>query len=452
MNTPICDFVKKYQESEPIRFHMPGHKGMGKSDSVAYDITEIEGADSLYAADGIIRESEENASTLFGCKTYYSTEGSSQCIRAMLMLLSLFAKKNARKPRILAAKNAHKTFLGALALLDVEVDWIPCESSISYLSAEISPSRLETYLRGLTDLPTALYVTSPDYLGALSDIEGLARICHRYGLLLLVDNAHGAYLRFLPTSEHPIDLGADLVCDSAHKTLPVLTGGAYLHISPALPAFFAEHAKEALSLFGSTSPSYLILQSLDEANTILEEKFPRALEAFFPVAARLWHKLRAAGYTLLSDEPLKMTIHAKRYGYLGTELAEILRKNGIECEFSDPDYVVLMFSPLAPVASLDRLEEVLCGIERRPLIEQPAPTLLPCRRLLSIKEALLSPTEEIPVEEAVGRILSSPSVSCPPAVPIVISGEEINESVVEAFRYYGIRSCRVVTESEKHIV
>ena len=445
MNTPICNFVKQYTESKPLRLHMPGHKGMGESGMEAFDITEIKGADSLYEAHGIIRESEENASALFGCKTYYSTEGSSQCIRAMLMLLTLYAKRNAKKAKILAAKNAHKTFLTSLALLDADVEWLPCEGN-SYLSAEISPSLLEAYLRTLTELPTALYVTSPDYLGTLCDIEGLSRVCHRYGLLLLVDNAHGAYLKFLPTSGHPIDLGADLVCDSAHKTLPVLTGGAYLHVSPALPSFFGEHAKDALALFGSTSPSYLILQSLDAANAILEKEFPHALQAFLPAAARLWHQLRVAGYTLLSDEPLKLTVMAKRYGYFGDELADLLRKEGIECEFSDRDFLVLMFSPLAPTTELDRLRDALCHIERRPVIEQTAPTLLPCRRMLSIREALLSPSEEVSIEEAVGRVLASPSVSCPPAVPIVLSGEEINESAVDAFRYYGIRSGRVIAE------
>ena len=102
-----------------------------------------------------------------------------------------------------------------------------------------------------------MYVTSPDYLGGMQDVAALAEVCHRYGTLLAVDNAHGAYLRFLRPSRHPLDLGADLCCDSAHKTLSVLTGGAYLHIARTAPTSLAENAKEALALFGSTSPSYL---------------------------------------------------------------------------------------------------------------------------------------------------------------------------------------------------
>ena len=123
MRTPILDFVQRYADAKALRLHMPGHKGMPLLGMEALDITEIEGADSLYEASGIIRESEENASTLFGCETFYSTEGSSHCIRAMLYLVRLHAKENGKKPLILAGRGAHKTFLSAAALLDLDVYW-----------------------------------------------------------------------------------------------------------------------------------------------------------------------------------------------------------------------------------------------------------------------------------------------------------------------------------------
>ncbi len=443
MNTPICDFLEQYKERDPLRLHMPGHKGMGDP-HFALDLTEVEGADSLYSASGIIRESEEIAGKLFGCPTYYSTEGSSQCIRAMLALVSLYAKATNKKARILAAKNVHKTFLGAAALLDLAVDLFPSDDPSSYLGAHISPAALSAYLSACDTLPTALYVTSPDYLGTLSDVEGISRVCHRHKILLLVDNAHGAYLKFMPTSEHPIDLGADLVCDSAHKTLPALTSGAYLHLSPTLPPFFKAHAKEALSLFGSTSPSYLILASLDRLNPILEKEFGERLEQFLSHAALLWHRLRRAGYTLSSDEPLKLTIHAKRYGYTGYELAAYLRQNNVECEFADPDFLVLMFSPFFDGETLDRLTAVLTALEKKEPLREAPPTRKPAVRRVSLREAMLSPTEELDVESALGRVLAAPSVSCPPAVPILIPGQEIDESAIRAFLYYGIRTCRVM--------
>ena len=273
METPICDFVKKYAESGAMRLHMPGHKGVSLLGMERMDITEIGGADSLYEASGIIRESERNASALFGSETFYSTEGSSHCIRAMLYLTALHAKQTGKKPLIAAGRNAHRTFLSAAALMDFEVMWLTAENQESYLSCRIGARELEEKLRAAEKKPTAVYLTSPDYLGNTADIAAIAEVCHRQEILLLVDNAHGAYLRFLPESRHPIDLGADICCDSAHKTLPALTGAAYLHVSDRAADLFRGQAKNSLALFGSTSPSYLILQSLDAVNRYLAEDY-----------------------------------------------------------------------------------------------------------------------------------------------------------------------------------
>ena len=228
MKTPICDFAKAYAHRSPVRLHTPGHKGQGFLGFENLDITELNGADDLYCPTGIIRESEENAGKLFGCHTFYATEGSSQCIRAMVYLAMLWAKSQGKTPRIAAGRNAHRTFLSAVALLDVNVDWLFPEEADGYLSCRITPERLEALFTGDAP-PTAVYVTSPDYLGQMADIRKLAEVCHRHGCLLLVDNAHGAYLKFL--DGHPMELGAHMCCDSAHKTLGVLTGGAYLHIA-----------------------------------------------------------------------------------------------------------------------------------------------------------------------------------------------------------------------------
>ena len=299
METPICDFVRRYAQSEALRLHMPGHKGCGFLGIEHLDITEIDGADSLYEAAGIIRLSEQNASALFGCGTFYSTEGSSQCIRAMLYLAMLEAKRRGQRPRIAAARNVHKTFLSAAALLDLDVLWLYPKEPDSYLSCKLDAQTLEEALSAADPTPTAVYLTSPDYLGNLADIRALSRVCHRHGALLLVDNAHGAYLRFLEPSRHPIDLGADLCYDSAHKTLPVLTGGAYLHISPRAPDDLTGQSKNALALFGSTSPSYLILQSLDLANAYLSQEYPELLRAFLPKVEMLKQRLSAHGYRLM---------------------------------------------------------------------------------------------------------------------------------------------------------
>ena len=422
---------------------MPGHKGRGVL-CEELDITEISGADSLYDANGIIRESEDNASSLFGCRTFYSTEGSSHTIRAMLALLSVHAKETGHKPLVLATRNAHRAFLGALALLDIEVDWLTPKEQSSYLSLDVSSSELDGILSLYEDKPTALYITSPDYLGGVADVRSLADVCHKHGVLLLVDNAHGAYLHFLSESRHPISLGADLCCDSAHKTLSALTPAAYLHVSDNAPSVFSERAKDMLALFGTSSPSYLILQSLDSANVYLNGEYREELASFITKTDSLRAKLEKHGYLLYGDEPLKLTISTKPYGYRGNDFAELLRSWSIECEFCDPDFTVLMMTPKLCDCDMQRLADALLSIKKRTPISETPPTFLLPRRIISPREAILSPCERISAREAKGRILAQSTVGCPPAVPIIMSGELIDENTVRCFEYYGINSCLAV--------
>lgn len=446
MDTPICDFVRDYALSDTLRLHMPGHKGSVFIGPESLDITEICGADSLYEADGIIAQSEVNAGSIFGCRTLYSTEGSSQCIRAMLYLISLYARQCGRKPLIAAARNAHKTFLTAAALLDTEVCWLYPKKAVSYLSCNLTPEDLEEYFVSTREKPAAVYLTSPDYLGMIADIRALAEVCHRHNVLLAVDNAHGAYLKFLPNSLHPIDLGADICCDSAHKTLPVLTGGAYLHLSAAMDSAVGRQAKNALMLFGSTSPSYLILQSLDAANRYLAGDYPEKLREFLPNSDALKTRLREAGYSLYGSEPLKLTIEAKKRGYTGNVLADLLRRQKIEPEFSDPDYVVMMLSAEASGKTLTQLSKALCRIPSRQPIKEESPAFAAKEQVMTIRDAALSCCEVLAIEQCLGRILAVPTVGCPPAVPILVCGERIDAHAIECFAYYGIKQCCVVKE------
>lgn len=417
---------------------MPGHKGVSRLGVEHLDLTEISGADSLYEADGIIRESEANASRLFGAKTIYSTEGSSLSIRAICAMLARYSASVGRAPLVLAARNAHKSFIYGAALAGLEVEWLFGDS---YLSFSLDLSELSRLLAELR--PVALYLTSPDYLGRVADIEKIAELCHENGALLVVDNAHGAYLKFLSPSRHPIDLGADIVCDSAHKTLPVLTGGGYLHISSSAPEELASLARSSMELFGSTSPSYLILQSLDFCNAELTSGYAERIAAFAAKMAEFKAKLNTGGYILLENESFKVTIDAKNRGYLGTELASALEAAGIYPEFADPDYLVLMLTPDSS-ASLDRIAEALLAIPSRAAIAvaPPAPSRL--IRAMSAREALLAATETVPTSGAEGRILATASVGCPPAIPIAISGERIDEATCRAFEYYGITALSVV--------
>ena len=443
MDTPVCDFVSQYRSSSPLRLHMPGHKGVSVLGMEGMDITEIDGADSLFEATGIIRKSEENASCLFGCETLFSTEGSSLCIRAMLYLCMLYAKQQGRVPLIVAARNVHSTFIRAAAMLDFDIHWLYPDRTGSYLSCAVEPKTLDQLLSRTAIKPIAVYLTSPDYLGNMADIERISQVCHNHGVLLLVDNAHGAYLRFLSNSAHPIDLGADLCCDSAHKTLPVLTGGAYLHISNQAPQLFSHLAKQAMAMFGSTSPSYLILQSLDHANRYLSEAYTEKLVYFCRSVAAIKAELTSHGYCFMGNEPLKLTVDCKKYGYTGSDMAKLCMTKNVIPEFYDPDYLVFMLTPEIESGELEYFKDILMKIPPRTPLSLNAPIPKPTKALMTPRQAALAPCELIPVTQSLGRILATPSVGCPPAVPIVVCGEQIDQTAIACFSYYGIESCWV---------
>lgn len=410
--------------------HMPGHKGRGELGIEHLDITEVSGADVLYTPSGIIAESEENATRLFStAHTYYSAEGSTLAIKAMLAL-ALEGKKSDTPPTVLAARNVHKAFVNAAALLDFTPVWLMGEGS-HLCECRITPEQVCRALSSLAVLPCAVYITTPDYLGNMLDVGGIAEVCKSFSVPLLVDNAHGAYLAFTEPSLHPIALGAAMCADSAHKTLPVLTGGAYLHISKDYP-HYTERARSLLSVFASTSPSYLTLASLDLANAYLADGYSKRLCECIRKVERIKKK-----YALdTSVEPLKIVIQR--------DISDSLRTHGIECELADGERTVLMLTPDNTDGDFARLDYALSLIDHGACDENAnfsLPTPIACT---SVREAVFSPSERVHVSCAVGRVVSTQTVSCPPAVPIAVSGELITDTHVALFRRYGIEYVDVI--------
>ena len=439
METPVFDFVRRYAASGTVRFHMPGHKGVAFLGCEPLDITEMSGAGELYddAPDGILSRSEGNAAALFGAsRTCYVTEGSSQCIRAMVYL-ALTARRAGTPPVIVAARNAHRALLYAAALADAEFVWLWPDARESLCRCAVTPEALRRTLEGLSAPPAAVWLTSPDYLGGCADVAALADVCHAFDTPLLVDNAHGAYLRFLRPSRHPLGLGADMCCDSAHKTFPVLTGGAYLHVSPR----FRKHVKDALALFGSTSPSWLTLASLDLCNGYLSGGYPRRLSDAVSRLDALRGTLRRHGWNVEASDPLRLTLRGD-----AATMCERLRRAGIEWEYADRDFLVLMATPENAPGDFSRVADALGGNDA-PGMPRPRLPVARAETVLSPRRALFAPHERVAVENAIGRICAAPLVSCPPAVPVVVSGERIPPDALPIFRHYQIREADVVRES-----
>ena len=440
MQTPIIDFVKKYADKNGVRAHMPAHKGKSLIGVEKYDITEISGADVLYNAGGIIKQSQANATKLFNtCATFYSTEGSSLCIKAMLHLVS----KGKRNPTVLALRNAHKTFVYGCALLGIEPIWVYPKNGGHLCECNVSAEDVDEALTSLDEKPCAVYVTSPDYLGNVLDIRGISAVCDKHDVPLIVDNAHGAYLAFLEENLHPIFLGATMCCDSSHKTLSSLTGGAYLHIRKKGEKF-VNGAQSSLSLFASTSPSYLILQSLDLVNADVEKNLKRFEEVKERVE-KIRTSLENNGFVCVGNEPFKLTIDLIKSSVLSQNLAYVLDKYDIECEMLDDEFAVFMFSTCSKGSDFDSVEKAIKSVERAQRNAKECAFDKP-KKVLSVREAIMSESEVISVSASLNRICASPTVSCPPAIPIVVSGERISAQSIALFNRYGISTIEVVKE------
>lgn len=425
MKTPIEQFIRKLTEQNKTRFFMPGHKGNWQESllhaAFPYDITEIKGADTLYSAEGIIGESEEAASRLFGSKaTLYSTQGSTLCIQTMLMLVSKRGKK------IIAGRNAHNSFVNACILLGIEPVWVLPEQVDHYgVCGLLTAKQIQSALFQHPDA-AAVYLTSPDYLGNTVNLEEINKICREFGTLLLCDHAHGAYLKFTDSGNHPMEQGADLCCDSAHKTLPVLTGGAYLHLGKE-SVFSKREAKAAMSMFGSTSPSYLTLLSLDLCNRYLFEQAKQDFADFKMKLLDLKRVLTQNGFVLL-DNPIdfaKLTFDANQIGYTGTALAEHFSEYGIEAEYANEHYLVYMLSPFNTEQDYQRLIQAAARLELRSKIAETVCSYEIPERVMLPVEAFKQESEWVAVENSVGRIAAQTVSSCPPGTAVIVPGEKI---------------------------
>lgn len=425
INTPICNFLEKYTLDNRLRLHMPGHNG-----EFPHDITEVFGADSLYDSDksgGIITASEAIAAELFGSKkTFYSCEGSTLAIQAGLALLKAQGCKV-----VAASRYSHRSFASACAALQLGIKWLYPEE---YLSADVKYDA-----RALVGAD-ALFVTNVDYYGGTWQFVNPK-------VPTLIDNAHGAYLKFIDKRLfgtdylHPMELGFPLMsAESAHKTLPVLTGGAYLHFSEGADY---SRAKEFMAMFGSSSPSYLILESLDRFNGLLAQNIQsvnNACEAVMGVK----QDLETVGVPMRKSDPLRVTINARECGMSGYEYAAALRLNGVEPEMADDNYVVLMFSAATTLEDCERAEMAVKFVLTKtplPLVKFPH---IKAQQGMPMWEAMFKPRKLVPIEAARGEICAEMKSVCPPGIPLIFPGEIIDHTTAEILKARGINKIHIV--------
>lgn len=430
------DYVKK----DMARFHMPGHKGSMAvfGEAAKYDLTEISGLDSLYTSNECIKAVETKLSRLYRSDmSFLSAGGSTLCIQAMLAV--------ALKPgdRLLCGRNCHAAAVNAMALLGLEPCWAFPEADTSTgLAAPVSAGEIARVLAENPDVK-AVYLTSPDYYGTICDIAAISAICRWYSVPLLVDNAHGAHLAFLRPNLHPLALGADMCCDSLHKSLPVLTGGAALHINGAK---YVREAKLRMAMFGSTSPSYLIMASIENALEQLGGDLPARLESTAKEIARLEVRAKCRGFCVSANrqEPLRLVIGFFSMGYARGEFLELLRDAKIEPELCDSGWCVFLASPYNTQRDFARLEAFIDGLTKRAPI--PAPTSLEYapQRVQSLRSASFAPYENVPLKEAIGRVSSSCISPCPPGLPVVVPGELVDENLSAPLKRYGISRLNVL--------
>ena len=424
MDTPICDFAQKYVESDTIRLHMPGHKGTDLpapelAGLASIDVTEIPGTGNLYEAGEPFDAAQQLWAETFGfdhCQ--FLTGGSTMGIHTGL---TLFCSPG---DRVLVDRGCHRAVYNALAMLDLEPvylerPWLDRHN----LAGPLSRYDVEKALADHPDIKTVC-ITSPTYSGLLSDIEGISRVIHARGGKLFVDGAHGAHLPFLGVDAFA---GADGVVVSAHKTLPAMGQSALLFTRGVDP----DRVRWAASVYGSSSPSYPMMASLDLARQWLldhPEEYRRAADQ----VAELRRKFPSLGENLPLD-PCRLTVKVKD----GPAFARALEQRDVYPEMEDGGHVVFICTASDREENFRRLEGALEEMRDQmgDCVPLPAPTLP--QRVLSPRQALFAPSRVMPLKDCLGEVSACQIAPYPPGVPVVAPGERIGKKELSYLQQIG---------------
>ena len=445
MKSTLYRQLERYCSFGPYPFHMPGHKrSLCPQEGLPYDwdLTEVEGTDDLHEAEGILRAAMDRTAAVFGSARTWYLIGGSTC-----GLLSGIRALAPAGSRMIAARNCHKSVCNAIELGDLQVSWVLPPMLREGICGSISPQQIAEAVEENPDA-ACVVITSPTYEGVISDIRSIAEICHKKNIPLLVDEAHGAHLGFSESwPDSALHLGADVVIQSVHKTLPSLTQTALLHLGKGSLAD-PEEIERQLGIFETSSPSYPLMVSIDacteliaaEGKTLFSQWRQRLLD-FDQAALQLKH-LKIMGHSaeerkdIFSFDPGKIPVFTGNTELSGSDLSRILRtRYGMETEMSQGEICLVMTGMGDSNRAMQHLQQALLEIDRTlsPVEKEPAATVLkPGIAVLRSSRAVLLETEETELSGAAGRISGEAVWAYPPGIPLILPGEQISEEFLSA--------------------
>ena len=449
--------LEKYSRNGDYPFHMPGHKRNPLTVDADFlferDITEIDGFDNLHHPQGIILDAQKEAAQLYGSREcFFSVNGSTAA------LLSAVSASVKRGGQILMARNCHKAVYHAVYLRDLKPTYIyPHIVDEFGINGGITPSRVKRALEENPDIEVVL-VTSPTYDGVVSDIAGIARVTAEHNIPLIVDEAHGAHFRFsdyFPGSA--VDLGADLVVQSFHKTLPSMTQTAVLH--RCSDRVSGESLQRFMGIYQSSSPSYILMASMDACMDKMKRDGREMFQEFTKNLGEIRERLEKCSCIRLAASDMighagifdydrsKLLFFTDRSSLNGRMLYEILNSEfHLQMEMDSLNYVTAIASVgdtgeglmrlCEAIEEIDRRESLKIREEKKKDIPEKFSPYIPMKQISGIADAMEAPMKRCPLEESIGRVSAEFVYLYPPGIPILVPGEQITGQFVRNMRLY----------------
>ena len=455
--------LEKYYKEDYLPMHMPGHKRnvelLGEKLPYKIDITEIDGFDDLHHAEGLIKNIENKAKKIFGSKKSFLLVNGSTCgILAGIRSVVNFGDK------VLVARNSHKSAYNAIELNGLNPIYILPKIGEDGIDRNIDIVEVEEKLKENKDIKLVI-ITSPTYEGVISNIKAISDIAHKYNVPVLVDEAHGAHLKFMERikDKEAINCSADIVVQSLHKTLPALTGTALLHIRGNLVK--EENVARELSIFETSSPSYILMSSIEECLEIIEKRGKELFEEYqnnlkyFYNKSKNFKNLKILGNEIENKDYYdfgKIVIKTNETNITGKELADILRNDyKIELEMSSINYALAMTSICDGKENFKRLLYALIDIDNKlekkyKEKEKLDITLQLPKKELSILETIKNTNSEFKTyKETEGRISKEYIWVYPPGIPLITPGEVISKELIKRIEEFRKANIEIRTTFSK---